>query len=268
MSRVLEVPDEVAKGIVTHIYSHNVDVDRENATRLDRLSGELMTYTAIDNGNNVQALKNCPALPILDLKIGAQVMLLRNMTVGNVINAGGVVPGIADPLFASPARLTELILGNGSVGKVVRFEPMGEPDSDDNTGGNDGDTPLNSTRLWPVVDFAKEGVILRVEPHRWEMRDTPTSPPSTSRIQVPLKLCWAFTVHKSQGQTITCPVVADLSNVFDYGQAYVTLSRVKSLDQLYLKPFDPAVAIRAHPAVVEYYNALEAVVAAREVIKG
>ena len=69
---------------------------------------------------------------------------------------------------------------------------------------------------------------------------------------LPLRLAYAFTIHKMQGATIDCAEI-DFKNIFEYGQAYVALSRVKSLDSLYIRNFDKK-KITAHPKVIAYYN--------------
>jgi len=76
-----------------------------------------------------------------------------------------------------------------------------------------------------------------------------------SRNQIPLILAYAITTHKSQGATLESAYIDIGRSVFEYGQAYVALSRVKNLDALYLHDYDRR-AIRAHPKVVNYYNSL------------
>ena len=77
-----------------------------------------------------------------------------------------------------------------------------------------------------------------------------------SRAQVPLRLAYAVTIHKSQGATLDSALVDIGSGVFEYGQAYVALSRVRSLEALYVYDFDPT-AFKAHPKVKEFYKSLK-----------
>ena len=63
--------------------------------------------------------------------------------------------------------------------------------------------------------------------------------------QVPLRLAWALTVHKSQGMTLDAAVM-DLSDAFEYGQGYVALSRVRSLNGLHLLGLNSR-ALHVHP---------------------
>jgi hypothetical protein len=67
--------------------------------------------------------------------------------------------------------------------------------------------------------------------------------------QVPLKLAWAMTVHKSQGMSLDAAVI-DLSRAFEYGQGYVALSRLRNLSGLHLLGLNER-ALRVHPLAVE-----------------
>jgi hypothetical protein len=98
---------------------------------------------------------------------------------------------------------------NGSIGQVVDFEP-----------GSD----------YPVVQF-RNGREVTMMPETWELRDGDKKRASIS--QVPLRLAWAITVHKSQGMTLDAARI-DLRKAFVEGMGYVALSRVRSLDTLYL----------------------------------
>jgi ATP-dependent DNA helicase PIF1 len=73
--------------------------------------------------------------------------------------------------------------------------------------------------------------------------------------QIPLRVAYALTIHKSQGATLDCAQIDIGSNIFEYGQAYVALSRVKSIDSLYVHDISKE-AFRAHPAVKEFYKNL------------
>ncbi|ETW77510.1 hypothetical protein HETIRDRAFT_247956, partial [Heterobasidion irregulare TC 32-1] len=74
------------------------------------------------------------------------------------------------------------------------------------------------------------------------------------RVQVPLILAWAISIHKSQGQTIQ-RVKVDLGRVFEKGQSYVALSRAASMEGLQVLRFDPNKVV-AHPKVIEWSKTL------------
>jgi hypothetical protein len=73
--------------------------------------------------------------------------------------------------------------------------------------------------------------------------------------QVPLILAWALTIHKSQGATMDSAEIDVGSGIFECGQTYVAISRVKSLDGLYLTSFD-ARRIRINKKAKDFYDGL------------
>lgn len=104
----------------------------------------------------------------------------------------------------------------------------------------------------PVVEFNNGVIYDGFEVKYWQSQNIP----SVAIGQVPLILSWASSIHKSQGMTLSHAEM-DLGNqVFEYGQAYVALSRVKSLDGLYLTHFNPT-KIKANPRVVEFYKQIK-----------
>lgn len=77
------------------------------------------------------------------------------------------------------------------------------------------------------------------------------------RLQYPLRLAYGITIHKSQGMTFD-RLVVNFNRIFDYGQAYVALSRTRGMDGLIIKGFDPN-KIKANPKVIEFYKNLDCV---------
>jgi ATP-dependent DNA helicase PIF1 len=116
-------------------------------------------------------------------------------------------------------------LVNGSRGIVTDFTPQGKP----------------------VVHF-KIGTEVTVDHEIWASdHESPVE-----RIQIPLCLAYALTIHKSQGATLDCALIDVGPKIFECGQAYVALSRVKSLEGLYISSVS-ATAFRAHPTVKSFY---------------
>jgi ATP-dependent DNA helicase PIF1 len=100
----------------------------------------------------------------------------------------------------------------------------------------------------PVVLFSN-GVRKIISKHEWQSDEYP----ALTIAQYPLCMAWAMTIHKIQGATMSMAEM-DLGNsVFEYGQTYVALSRIKSLDGLYLSAFK-ADKIKANPKVSKFYR--------------
>jgi len=101
-----------------------------------------------------------------------------------------------------------------------------------------------------IVTFAN-GIMKTISQHTWQSEDYPT----LAIVQYPICLAWALTIHKIQGATLDMAEMDIGQSIFEYGQTYVSLSRIKSLDGLYLSEFH-AQKIKAHPKVVEFYKTM------------
>jgi ATP-dependent DNA helicase PIF1 len=98
----------------------------------------------------------------------------------------------------------------------------------------------------PVV-VTKSGLTVFTKPAEWKVSEDETVKAGIE--QIPLRLAWAITVHKSQGMSLDAAVM-DLSNAFEYGQGYVALSRVRTLSGLHLLGWNER-ALRVHPLALE-----------------
>ncbi|HWP61723.1 MAG TPA: PIF1 family ATP-dependent DNA helicase, partial [Candidatus Paceibacterota bacterium] len=111
---------------------------------------------------------------------------------------------------------------NGTLGTVTEFTALGEP-----------------------VVKTRTGRTIVAEPAEWAIQDG--NKLLAKVVQVPLRLSWAITVHKSQGMSLDAAII-DLSQAFEFGQGYVALSRVRTLSGLFLEGFNER-ALQLHPKV-------------------
>jgi len=102
----------------------------------------------------------------------------------------------------------------------------------------------------PTVKY-NNGVELLMNAHVWPSENIP----GIGISQLPLILAWALTIHKSQGATMDCAEIDVGSSIFECGQTYVALSRIKSLEGLYLTSFEPN-KIRINKKVRDFYENL------------
>ncbi|CAM1502948.1 Fc.00g077240.m01.CDS01 [Cosmosporella sp. VM-42] len=246
LSRPLKFNDGLGKA---ELFSTRAEVEGSNEKRLKELSGKAIRYDAFDTGDPAvrdKLLMNMMAPKTIELKVNAQVMLIKNMD---------------DSLV------------NGSLGKVIAFSDEKTFDMD-NDGFESGEDPAmakarrklqgfsrdsstsSSGMKYPVVQFmATDGTprVVLCQPEDWKV-ELPNGDVQAKRSQLPLILAWALSIHKAQGQTLE-RVKVNLGRVFEKGQAYVALSRATCQDGLEVYGFDKW-KVMAHPRVIAFYNKL------------
>jgi ATP-dependent DNA helicase PIF1 len=200
-------------------------VNEHNEKCLNKVSGRLYEIKAKHRTKLQQNFKpyiqkdgtisDTQFLDVLKLKVGAKVMLIYNVDVSDLLCNGamGTLIGVE---VSSDGRVDKLIVkfANPKAGKESRKKHP------------------NYSQKYP------EGtVITKMEREYTLSKKASAVVASTAKlIQYPLILAFAVTVHKVQGQTIERPLkcVIDLRSVFEGAQAYVMLSRIKELKQLYI----------------------------------
>lgn len=105
---------------------------------------------------------------------------------------------------------------------------------------------------YPVVAFNGIDDLITMEKHTWSSDRIP----GVSFSGIPLILSWAMTIHKSQGSTLDAAIIDLGPGVFAVGQSYVGLSRVKTLEGVYLTAFSDK-GVKASPKVREFYEDLD-----------
>jgi ATP-dependent DNA helicase PIF1 len=134
--------------------------------------------------------------------------------------------------------------------RVMFLSNYKEEDADDYTWVNGSlGTVVDYKRRYPIVQI-DDGLRVEVEPHVWKLTDWEDHT-LASFEQVPLKLAYGVTIHKSQGLTLAKAVI-DCKKIFADGQAYVALSRVKSAEGLQLLNWNPRL-VRANQDAVDFY---------------
>ncbi len=215
----------------TRLYAHNDDVDTINAKELAELPGEADVFKAVAwpvglpsahlikfSRAEKMARKYCTAKEELELKVDAQVMLIVNLDQGR-----GLV--------------------NGSRGRVISITHKDGDDDDEDE----------------VKVLFANGITTKIKHHDWTFENVLDDGNGIQFTlmyrQVPLKLCWAATIHKAQGSSLDCAEIDLGERVFVEGQAYVALSRVRSLDGLSLVSLEPSV-FKANRLFLSYWRYL------------
>ncbi|KAK3094305.1 hypothetical protein FSP39_000082 [Pinctada imbricata] len=217
-----------------HVFSTNKCVNEYNEDMLQKLQTKHEVLSAVDK--KPEALKTYDVsqdsrftggLPSqITLAIGAKVMLIRNIDIsdGLVNGAQGVV--VAFLRRQSEIEVVFVEFQGSEIGKSTRLKSKHVTQQRQFPKA----TPIERTEISFTVNKNNKGLTI-------------------SRSQFPLKLCWACTVHKVQGLTVS-EIVVSFKNRFTDGQAYVALSRAKTLNGLHIMNFQ-ASKIRTNKEVLQ-----------------
>ena len=172
--------------------THNYKADQINAEELTKIKGKIYTFDATIEGEYPE--KSYPTEKILELKIGAKVMFLKNDT-------------------ETPRRFF-----NGKIGVVESVDD----DAIKIKCPDDFEAIELGKAVWENIRYTTNPTTKQIEENQLG-----------KFIQFPLRLAWAITIHKSQGLTFDKAVI-DAGAAFAPGQVYVALSRCRSLDGMVL----------------------------------
>ncbi|MEY3322742.1 MAG: hypothetical protein RLZZ417_2325 [Bacteroidota bacterium] len=194
--------------------ARNFTADKINQTQLNLLESESKPYLAKVTGNFQPS--QFPTDPILNLKMGAQVMILRNDPEGNYVN-GSI--GVIQKLLENEVELT---LDQDGKKSTVTLGPLS----------------------WEILQYKLDA----------KNPDKISTEIIGTFTQIPIKLAWGVTIHKAQGKTFDKIIIDLAGGAFEHGQTYVALSRCKTLDGIVLRhPLKPT-DLKTDPVVLDYYQ--------------
>ncbi|KAG7099570.1 hypothetical protein E1B28_001400 [Marasmius oreades] len=265
LSRPLVYSDGIE---ATELYPTRAEVDACNQQRLKKLSGAPHTYIAVDRaGCDVRGrlIPKEDAIRLLDrlsivpssvtFKVGAQVMLIKNIAQGSMVN--GSTGKVIEFITTAEALKREIQISLPNRGEK-RAQNDKQRKADEIAERRRLDSlykmvPMNGAvfsknQRFPLVQFTN-GLILLCAPVAFSVEGF-IGNVECERLQVPLVLAWAMSIHKSQGQTLS-RVKVNLSRIFEKGQTYVAISRATSMEQLEIQNFNP-VKVQAHPRVLAW----------------
>lgn len=228
-----EYVDTENTGIVpVRLFPIRASAEAFNAQMFDKIEGEVLEYRAKVNTNTRTFLEDGMPIPpemIHDFRTVPREIV--EYEIKNLVESSPSVDLLALKVGTN-VMLTynmnvESGLCNGSLGTVVGFE-----------GG---------VLRRPIVRFTS-GQTVPIDPVSYQS----TSFPCISFSQIPLKHAWGLTIHSSQGATLDMAEIDIGSGIFAVGQTYVALSRVKSIEGLYLSGYDPS-KIKVSRKVIDFY---------------
>lgn len=262
----------------SQLYPTKKEANLFNSLKLNSLPGQAVTYSSEESGRMMgtdvfRKISNSFLAPNqISLKVGAQVMLIKNYSKDLVNGSLGVVVD-----FIDETNFVNITEGNRSPkGKfgflekdkdlemlsILQKSSSGSDNKEDIWEGifNEVKSSYNFN-TYPVVRFISKldntSQLKVVLPHNFDFLDQKTEQVLVRKRQIPLILAWALSVHKSQGQTYNLLKV-DISKTFEVGQVYVALSRVTSRKGLQIVGWNRR-KVLTHSLVKEFYKNIKSV---------
>ncbi len=207
------LPDFQSEDFYITLSPRNATVDAINNRELKKLNTYERTYAAKVTGTFNE--RRFPTEPLLQLKMDAQVMFVKN-----------------DP---------DQKFVNGTIGKIVELEPDEVKVAIEN--------PDGSQRIIKVEQLEWE-----IMKYKINDKDEIETEVTGSFKQYPLRLAWAVTIHKSQGKTFDKIIIDMGKGAFESGQTYVALSRCRTLEGIVLKNKITPRDVMTDERIVQFYE--------------
>jgi len=215
---------------ILHIFSTNKEADTYNSLKFDKVQNPVHTFISEDKMHRkkevVQLNIEFPQKSLSKFDLMTLEMFDKYCKAPQILE---LKEGCKVMLLKNHNFAKGLI--NGSCGVVLKIEEDAVIVKFDN--GLEESIPKNT------FEYYREGELV------------------CSRDQYPLRLAYGITIHKSQGMTLD-KLVVDCNRIFECGQAYVALSRIKSLNGLYLRSFNPSKVV-VNEEVINFYDSLKTV---------
>ena len=222
--------------IPTKLYPTRYKTDNLNNSMFEKLEGHMNKFSIISKTNcetiletgqllSLEQIQKCSNLP--ETVINYEIQQLQN----NASYVDELLLKIGTIVMCTVNLDMDNGICNGSQGIITEFM-------------------YNNKGTFPIVKFANGQI--RVMHYHFVQSD---EYPCVAIGQIPLCLAWALTIHKIQGATLNMANIDIGKDIFECGQTYVALSRVQSLDGLYLSAYNPS-RIRTNIKVEEFYKSI------------
>jgi len=225
--RIIVPHEEIKPTILFPMRSHADAINIQEYTRLPSVEEHVYDIQSIDHPHTLTSSQKKQRENIIPSTVEQEMQTIKNAILAD--HSIKLKVGTQVMCVANLDQEGDHPIINGSQGIVVGF---------------------SGENHYPLVKF-RHGAVLQVLPHSW----TSETVPGVCIKQLPLIYSWAITIHKSQGVTLEAAQIDVGSRIFECGQTYVALSRVRDLSGLYLTDFNYK-QIKINPKVKDFYKSL------------